>query len=493
MSGIKKNFVYLSSYKILEMLLPMITSPLLSRRLGAAALGVYAYATALVGIFIVLGELGVYRYGMREIAKVRDNRELLNQTYSDIYTVHVINGGCVLVIYYIYVLFLSGSDNRNVLMVVGLGILGNMIDNAFFYVGCENIKALTLRDAVTKLAAFTLIVLVVRSPGDLILYACVMSISAVFSKVWGLVFCRRYVSFVRPDRKNCIKHYRPMAILMIPAVSAVIYQSMDRIMIGQFYHDEDVGFYECASKALIPRNLITVMGSVLCPAIASLYGKGRMEEAAKKVKRSFILSMILAYVFMCGISAIAREFAPWFWGGDFAVCSGLLVGLSVSIPFWTVGEVVRNQYLLPLGRDNEYMLSFVSGVAVNAVANILLIPDHGALGAVFATIMAEFTMSAIQTFMVKRTLPVGRYLLPTLPYFLFSMVMYLSVRCVAVLIRPGGVLSAAGSMFDGGMAIVVEVVTGVFVFGMLVLVYELGTKRQYLLPLVLEFLFKRKG
>lgn len=53
MSNIKKNFIYISVYNFLLMLLPIVTSPILSRRLGAELLGIYNYVDAIVSIFLV--------------------------------------------------------------------------------------------------------------------------------------------------------------------------------------------------------------------------------------------------------------------------------------------------------------------------------------------------------------------------------------------------------------------------------------------------------
>ena len=67
LNKVKKNFIYLSLYKIFELSLPLVTSPLLARKLGAQSLGIYVYTYSIVSIYTVIAELGVYRYGMREI------------------------------------------------------------------------------------------------------------------------------------------------------------------------------------------------------------------------------------------------------------------------------------------------------------------------------------------------------------------------------------------------------------------------------------------
>ena len=79
MSNIKKNFIYISVYNFLLMLLPIVTSPILSRRLGAELLGIYNYVDAIVSIFLVFASTGIYRYGMREIAKYKENKDLMSQ------------------------------------------------------------------------------------------------------------------------------------------------------------------------------------------------------------------------------------------------------------------------------------------------------------------------------------------------------------------------------------------------------------------------------
>lgn len=481
MTSIKKNFFYLSAYKMLEMLLPMITSPLLSRRLGAEALGTYTYVASIVSFFTTVAELGVYRYGMREIAKVRDNQELLNQTYSDIYITHAFNGGCVAAIYFLYVMFFVNPTYKIYAFILGIAIIGNMLDNAFFYVGIENVKAVSVRDAIVKIAAFVLILILVKNPDDLIKYAILMVTTSLLGKLWGMIHARKYVKIIKPNVANCKVHYKPMAILMIPAIAAIIYQSMDKIMIGAIYNYEDVGYYECASKALIPRNIISALGTVLCPRIANLYSDKKRKEATSLFRNSMVISLIASYVFMFGISAVAREFAPWFWGDDFSVCAELLIGLSVSIPLWCVGEVIRNQFLLPTGRDNEYMLAFVIGVVVNAVANVLLIPNYGAKGAILATLLAELIMSLVQMWLVRKELPCWRMIGSTIPYFIIGVLMLIGVRGISGIIQ--------GNLT---VHLCIEVLLGGILFVTLSFLYEYITKKRILMTFIKGDIFIKK-
>ena len=74
MNSIKKNLFYNSLYQILVVLTPLITSPYISRVLGANGLGIYSYSYTIANYFLIFAMLGVMNYGNRSIAKVRSDR-----------------------------------------------------------------------------------------------------------------------------------------------------------------------------------------------------------------------------------------------------------------------------------------------------------------------------------------------------------------------------------------------------------------------------------
>lgn len=72
---ITKNYVYNLIYQVLIMVVPLITTPYLSRVLGAEAIGIYSYTLSITTYFVLFGSLGVAMYGQREIAYVQEDKE----------------------------------------------------------------------------------------------------------------------------------------------------------------------------------------------------------------------------------------------------------------------------------------------------------------------------------------------------------------------------------------------------------------------------------
>ena len=74
--SVKKNYFYNTAYQILAILIPLITTPYISRVLGAGGVGEYSYAYSVAGYFVMFILLGLNVYGNRTVATNRDNKEL---------------------------------------------------------------------------------------------------------------------------------------------------------------------------------------------------------------------------------------------------------------------------------------------------------------------------------------------------------------------------------------------------------------------------------
>ena len=72
--SIAKNYIYNLIYQILALIFPLITTPYVSRILGAEGIGIYSYTISIVTYFVLFGSLGVAMYAQREIAYVQDDK-----------------------------------------------------------------------------------------------------------------------------------------------------------------------------------------------------------------------------------------------------------------------------------------------------------------------------------------------------------------------------------------------------------------------------------
>ena len=111
----------------------------------------------------------------------------------------------------------------------------------------------------------------------------------------------------------------------------------------------------------------------------------------------------------------------------------------------------------------------------NICCNIALIPHFAAMGAAIATVCAEISVLVAQVVMTHKELPLLRYLKNSLPFIVCGALMFLAVRASA------GVFDALWGLSVQGL--ILEIVVGVFVFGILAYVWGVVTKN----PLMAQF------
>ena len=106
--SIAKNYLYNLAYQILVMLLPLITTPYISRVLGANNIGIYSYTLSITTFFILFGSLGVALYGQREIAYHQNNKEKNSRLFWEIVILRFATMFISFIIYYFN--FINGSN-----------------------------------------------------------------------------------------------------------------------------------------------------------------------------------------------------------------------------------------------------------------------------------------------------------------------------------------------------------------------------------------------
>ena len=114
------------------MILPLITSPYISRVLGPENVGIYSYTYSIANYFVLIAMLGFKNYGIRCVAKVRDNKEKLSREFWSIWGLQVITSSIMFVIYLIY-LIVFHPKYWNIAVLQGIYVFSAMSDISWFF------------------------------------------------------------------------------------------------------------------------------------------------------------------------------------------------------------------------------------------------------------------------------------------------------------------------------------------------------------------------
>lgn len=424
MKSIKKNYMYMSIYYILTLIIPILTAPYLARVIGADGVGEYSYTYSIVYYFMLFTLLGVNNYGNRRIAQVRDNKEKMSIEFWSIYSIQLIFG--ILMIFF-YLLYIFIIDNRYLVysLIEILFIVSSILDINWFFFGIEDFKATITRNILVKIGNIILIFLFVKSQDDVWKYISIMSIMTLISQIlmWG--FLRKKVYLKRIKLGNIKQHIKPDFILFLPVIAVSLYKIMDKVMLGGMTTVEEVGYYENAEKIInIPLTLITALGTVMLPRMTNVIASGEYDKAKGYIEKSIDLMMFLSLPVCLGLITIGNDFAPIFFGESFKKTGVLIILLSVTIPLVSFANVIRTQYLIPKEKDNVYLISSFLGALINLIINVILIPNLQSIGACIATIIAELVVMLYQVIYVRKELPIKEYIIKAFKFLIKSIIMF---------------------------------------------------------------------
>ena len=429
--SLKTNFFLNSAYQILLVITPLITAPYLSRILGASQNGVFSYTQSIANYFVMFATLGMSTYGVRTIALCGDNRASRSKAFWSAYASQLMVALIVALFYFAYVICIHAGDFMCSL-IWGLYVLSAVGDISWLLFGCEEFKIPTIRSTVTKLASVLIIFLCVKSPDDVWLYVLAIAGSYFVNMVLIWPFVGRYVDFYLPKWGEIRVHFKPNIGLFIPVVAVSLYTSLDKIMLGSLSTMEQSGYFQYAEQiSRMPLHVITALGTVMMPRMATMLAGGRRGEATSLLSSSLWIMLACAFAFAFGIAAVAQEFVPVFLGDGYEPCELLMVVMCAIVPVVSVTNVIGKQYLLPSARDGEYTFSLIMGAAVNVALNLLLIPSIAALGTTIATVAAETTILVVQVMLVRKELPLANYVMKALPFCFIGAIMFLTVRLAA--------------------------------------------------------------
>ena len=107
--SLRNNYLYNSLYQILNIILPLLTAPYLSRILGPEKIGTYAYSYSISYYFMLIAMLGINNYGNRSCAIVRENKKELSAIFWQIYMCQLGAGLICVGCYFVWLFTLSGE------------------------------------------------------------------------------------------------------------------------------------------------------------------------------------------------------------------------------------------------------------------------------------------------------------------------------------------------------------------------------------------------
>lgn len=430
-----KNYLYNASYQILLMLAPLLTTPYVSRILGAHNNGINTYTNGWVTFFCLFGQLGIGLYGNREIAYCRNNKKKRSKIFWEIFILQLMTSSVAL-IFYLFAVFEFSSTFKLFFLLQTIYIINGAIDISWYFMGMEDFKKTVTRNTLVKIISIILIFLLVRSKNDLVKYIILLGLSSFIGNLTLWPYLCKQINFIKLSSLKPFKHFYPTLLLFIPTITTQIYLVVNRIMLGRMSSQVSVSQFDFGDKMIkLALSLVTATGSVMLPHIANKFAEGDIKSIRDSLYKSFDFATALAIPIMFGLMAISPTFAPWFLGSEYGPTSKVIFYEAPAILFIAWSNVTGTQYLMPVHREKEYTISVTIGAIINVIANFHFIKTHGVNGAAFVTVLSELSILIVQLMFIHGTIKRRQLFTALWKYLLAGIIMYLVVSRLNLIMK----------------------------------------------------------
>ena len=393
--SVKSNYIYNLVYHILVIILPLITTPYISRVLNPAGIGAINYTSSVVSVAVLICSLGSGMYAQKEIAYAGENILARSKIFWSVFAIRGVSSLMVCV-GYSFICFLS-PEYSVIYLIQYITILANMFDVVWLFQGMEDFEKTSVRNIVLKIFSVIAIFLFVRNQKDVPIYVMINAVSSLASALVLWMYLPKFIVCTKIQWADIKPHIYPIVTLFIPMIAIYVYTYIDKIILCLLSSEAQVGFYSNAERIVkLPMTVITSLGSVMLPRVASLIRDNKWDKVRKDMRNSIHFVFFLGFPMAVGIAAIAEFFVPWFLGPGYETCIPLMRTLSVIIVIIGLSSVTGQAALVPLNKKKIYTISILLGAGTNLCLNIILIPQWGAQGAVIGTIAAESIVGIIQ-------------------------------------------------------------------------------------------------
>ena len=410
--GIYKNTLYLGTAEIVSKVLQFVVMLYAARLLSKEHFGKFSFALSLSFIAIVLADMGINTFLIREISRGKQNKGLVDKYFSNAAAIKLILCtityiGIELALY----LMQYPNDTKQIVRVVwAFSILSTFTD--LFYSIFRSFEKMHY-DASAKILRMVLLTacalyVLFKDYGVIAFSLAFFAVELVVIIVCGYLAFGRFIGYgAIKSPKLSFQFMKSIFNKALPFGLAIVFGSIyfyiGSVMLSKIRGDEEVAIYSVAYNiALAILFIPTVYTNAIYPVL-SRYFKESREKLVTLYERSFKYLYIIGLPISIGLYLLADRIIFFFYGGSYfgAIIALQIISWYLFIKFlnFLLGTVLSS-----IDRQNHRMLGQGLTAVFNIALNLVLIPKIGFIGAAWATFITEIFLFAIYYWYVSRGL-----------------------------------------------------------------------------------------
>lgn len=403
MASTKKNIAYNLTLTVANNIFPLLTYPYVSRVLGVANIGICNYVDGIINYLVLFAALGIGSFGVREIARCKDNQAACNRLFSSLVGINVaLTLVSVLLLLVLAFCVPSFEPYRKFL---GIGVC-KLVLSAFliewFFQGISDFKYITIRSVVIKCVYVASVFLFIKEQGDAWIYYLLTCLLTSLNAVFNWTYSHKFVHFSFKDIR-VTEYIKPILSFGTYRILTSMYTTFNVVFLGYVCNDTEVGYFSTSTKLYaILMSAFTAFTTVLVPKVSELLKKGdntqlnRIAQQTYQLIFAFSIPMIVVSFFYAPliINIIA---GPGYEGAvlPFRIVMSLLLVIALE-------QIIIQQFLMACRNTRYIVILSATGALTGILLNLILTPSLAATGAAISWTVSETAILSLAFYFFRK-------------------------------------------------------------------------------------------
>ena len=292
------NFFSLSVLQGINMILPLVTLPYLTRVLGVEKFGLINFVLSIIMYFNILVSFGFELSATREISVNRDNLKKVSEIFSSVMLIKLILALLSFLILLILTTYIDSFNQYSALYFVTFGlIIGNLLAATWFFQGMEKMKYITYINVSSRVFFTILIFVFVKDSSDYMWVPLLNSIGALVAGVYSvlLIFRMYNIKLKLPTLDTIIYYLKDSYYFFLSRVANNGSRYYAITIIGIYFGNTIVGYYSMVEKLFYA---FLSLGGIVSQTIYPYMSRTKNIKFFKKLLFAIILLSTVMLIFM---------------------------------------------------------------------------------------------------------------------------------------------------------------------------------------------------
>lgn len=404
-----KNAGWLGLIQALNYLIPLLILPVVTRAFGPNLFGILSTFNAYGAYVAVIVGYGFELTGLRSISRSHVDTLKLSKIVFNIACAQFLLGvGAVVIFFAALPILPQGTEYKFVGLVVLIQMFVTAAIPQWVFIGLEHIRSLALVQFVVRALGGVLIVILINTPDDLLLYVSINCATAVAILVFSYIRLARYhIRWQTPELAELISVIRQASHLFFSSVSISLYTTTTVLIVALVLGPSAAGAFALADRVrVVAVGLIGPFTQAVYPFVYRMVGREQTREEAW-TKRIFFRGVV---VLSALISIILFIFAPLiilFLGGHAFQDAILVLRIIAFLPLIiALSNTFGYQTMIPLHMDRQFMWVVISAALLGITGVFALTNIFGLAGAALAMLAIEVYVTVAFVLLLQRQMSI---------------------------------------------------------------------------------------